>query len=57
MSTYRDGCQCRGGDLDVSCAGCQVMAADSLSSRHGESGEGGGARKASLEAIFKLNFF
>ena len=41
----------------MSCVGCQVMAADLLHSRHGESGEGREARKASLEAIFKLNFF
>ena len=43
----------------VSVAGCQVLAADSLHSRHEESGvlEGGGDTKASLEAIFKLNFF
>ena len=43
----------------MSSAGCQVMAADLLRSRHGESGvlEGGGTIQASLEAIFKLNFF
>ena len=32
MSTCRDGCQCRGDNLEVSGAGCQVMAADSLRS-------------------------
>ena len=55
MSTCRDVCRC----LEVSGAGCQVMAADSLHSRHGESGvlEGGGATQAYLEAFFKLNFF
>ena len=37
MSTCRDGCRCRGGNLEVSGAGCQVMAADMLHSRHGES--------------------
>ena len=37
MSTCRDGCRCRGGNLEVSGAGCQVMAADLLRSRHGES--------------------
>ena len=37
-------------------AGCQVMAADRLSSSHGESGvlEGGGATQASLEAILNI---
>ena len=38
MSTCRHGCRCRGGNLEVSGAGCQVMAADSLRSRHGERG-------------------
>ena len=40
------GCRCRGGNMEVSGAGCQVMEADSLHYRHGESGvlEGGGAK-------------
>ena len=57
MSTCRDGCCCRGGNLELSGAGCQVLVADLLRSRHGESEvlEGGEATYASLETKFLLN--
>ena len=34
----REGCQCRGENLELSGAGCQALAADSRHPRHGESG-------------------
>ena len=58
MLTCRHGCQCKGGNLEVSGAECQVLGRLAAFQTWRKLGVGDWrGHRVSLEAIFKLNFF